>query len=202
MEEKERAIIEKIKKDTPLKKIFWKDFLKYFNDDITNSPVFFEILNEMQTLGIEITDPIEYKETISELDNCTYIIAQANSFSEILPTLKKYKDGDLFCEYISGGKIQIIADKYKLTPEEATKKIKRFTRYISCPEIELPLLGVYIKYDIKPKDFSLAFNTDLITAKYLFLKFATLSNGDKSKHKISEDIENRISSFSLRKEKS
>lgn len=198
MQEKYIETIEKIFLNTPLKKITWDDFFLYFDEDTQNSPEFFEILNEIQNKGITIVDKIQYSENINELEASTYIIAQANNFSEILPTLRKYPDGDIFCDYLSGIKMQAIAEKKQIEKNEVVKKLKKFVKYISCSELDIPLLGIYIKYDLKPKEFSKIMCIDEVTSKYLYLKFAILDESSKKNYKISEDFKERLKGIPIR----
>lgn len=198
MQEKYKEVITKIYLNTPLKKITWDNFFTYFDVATQNSPDFFEILNEVQNKGIQIIDKIEYEETVNDLDKSTYIIVKANSFSEIVPTLRKYKDGDIFCDYLTGVKIKTIADALNIDQKEATKRIKKFSTYIDCPEIEIPLLGIYINYDIKPKEFSERLHIDTISAKYLFLKYATLPADKNKYYTVAEEFKERLVGIPLR----
>lgn len=192
MNEKEKEIVNKIVHESVLKKITWDKFMNYFPIELQKSSNFFEILNEIQNKGIEIIDKIEYSEIINELELSTYIIAQANSFADVLPTLRKYPDGDMFTDYLKGMKMQTIAESKGIEKVEVVKRLKKFARYISCSEIEVPLLGVYVNYDLKPKDFSAIMCIDEVTSKYLYLKFATLPDEDKKHYKVSQDFLERL----------
>ena len=144
----------------------WNDLFSAFDEKTIESDEMEEILLELEKRGINVIDSKANVEDLST-DDYVYVKMNVSKIKDCVPTLKKYKDGDIFCDYLCGKKISQIAQERSIEKADAIRRVKKFARCVSCWDLEKNCLAIFLEYRVTREVAEKELFLDLETFKFL-----------------------------------